>query len=1113
MYSNNVAGLKSKAESLKNVVRSLNVAIFTIQETHFVRKGKFSMIDFEIFEAIRSKDKGGTLIGINKSLNPVEIAKYEDEFELLSVEFKMGKKEMVIISGYGPQESWPEANRIPFFTALEKEVARAELLGKSVIIQMDSNSKLGSGYIPGDPHLQSTNGKILAGIIDRHGLIVANGIPGKYEGSITRRRSTKDNIEESIIDHVIISEDLVNDLDTIVVDEKGINALEKHHTNGNAICSDHNPIISKFKFKWNKKVKVPRIEIFNLKDKEGQKRFKEATNTGTYLSDAFEDASLDKSTDVFIERLNNTISHCFKKIRIVDRPDKAVEELFRKRKILRQKVDDQSKAELKDVEIELNNRCAESNYKKIKEELMNIKPDEGGLHHGHLWNLKKKLCSKSRDPPSAMLNSNGTLVTDPEAIDKVALDTFTERLKNRPIREGLEGLRGAKEELCEKRLKMAKMNTTKPWTLSDLDKVLNNLKKGKSRDPYNYANELFHPSVAGYDLRVAILKLVNRIKSEQAFPSALEICNISAIYKNKSSRNDFNNYRGIFRVPILRSIIDRLIYNDEFERIDSAMCDSNVGARKQRNIRDNLFVLGAVINSVIKGNEDSIDIQVFDVDKCFDALWMEECINDLFELGFDNDKLSLLHLENQNARIAVKTNQRISSRTTINNIIMQGTVWGSLCCTASMEKLGKAEYERPELLYKFRNKVSVPSLGMIDDVLKIHKCSMESVNANAFINAFMESKKLTMGKSKCHRLHVSKKKEKSFKCPAIKVHDDAMENSSKEKYLGDIVDESGKVRATIEDRRRKGFSIVSEIMSILDEIPLGVHKMEIGLNLRQAMFLNGILYNSEVWHSITETEIRLLETVDEYLLRYLVNAHSKTPLEFLYLESGVLPIRFIIMSRRILYLQTLLQRDNSELTKKIYQTQKENPLSGDFAELVQNDLSSLSAHLTDSYIESKNKESLKTEIKALIHQKALKYLFNKQRSHSKIKDIKYTKIQPQEYILSPIFTNDEVSILFALRSRMIKVNANFPTGDLNNLCPLCKEAKDDQQHILKCQIIQENYNSEYVSRQISYYEDIFSEDIFKQKEIATLYIELLKIRENIMSQSSPSIPAWMLEDN
>ena len=160
-------------------------------------------------------------------------------------------------------------------------------------------------------------------------------------------------------------------------------------------------------------------------------------------------------------------------------------------------------------------------------------------------------------------------------------------------------------------------------------------------------------------------------------------------------------------------------------------------------------------------------------------------------------------MENQNAQIAVKTNQRISSREPISNVIMQGTVWGSLCCTATMEKLGKLEYQRPELLYKYKNEVSVPSLGMIDDVLKIHKCSSDSVNSNAFINAFIESKKLTMGKSKCHRLHISKSKEKSFNCPLLKVHEDDMENSSKEKYLGDFVDESGKVRATIEDRRNK----------------------------------------------------------------------------------------------------------------------------------------------------------------------------------------------------------------------------------------------------------------------------------------------------------------------
>ena len=65
-----------------------------------------------------------------------------------------------------------------------------------------------------------------------------------------------------------------------------------------------------------------------------------------------------------------------------------------------------------------------------------------------------------------------------------------------------------------------------------------------------------------------------------------------------------------------------------------------------------------------------------------------------------------------------------------------------------------------------------------------------------------------------------------------------MEDSDREKYLGDMVDKTGKTRATVENRKAKGYALVAEIMAILDEIPLGSHKMEIGLHLRQAMLLN-----------------------------------------------------------------------------------------------------------------------------------------------------------------------------------------------------------------------------------------------------------------------------------
>jgi hypothetical protein len=221
------------------------------------------------------------------------------------------------------------------------------------------------------------------------------------------------------------------------------------------------------------------------------------------------------------------------------------------------------------------------------------------------------------------------------------------RLSNRPIKENLAHLKKEKEHLCSLRLDLAKENKTPEWTMDQLDKVLVSLKLNKSRDPMGYANELFKPEVAGDDFKNAILMLMNRIKKDQCYPEALELCNITSIWKRKGLINDFDNYRGIFRVPIFHSILDRLIYNDEYSTIDNNLTDSNVGARKRRNIRDNIFVLNAVTNSVIKGKEVEVDLQVFDIEKCFDSLWVQECINDIYDAGLNNDKLPLLSLRNR----------------------------------------------------------------------------------------------------------------------------------------------------------------------------------------------------------------------------------------------------------------------------------------------------------------------------------------------------------------------------------------------------------------------------------------------------------------------------------
>ena len=100
------------------------------------------------------------------------------------------------------------------------------------------------------------------------------------------------------------------------------------------------------------------------------------------------------------------------------------------------------------------------------------------------------------------------------------------------------------EKLCQERLKVASKVISPDWTEEDVKYVVKNLKKNKSRDPHGYSNELIQ--CGGQDVLSAVTKLMNSIKRQQTFPQSLQACNITSLFKNKGSRKDFNQYRGIF---------------------------------------------------------------------------------------------------------------------------------------------------------------------------------------------------------------------------------------------------------------------------------------------------------------------------------------------------------------------------------------------------------------------------------------------------------------------------------------------------------------------------------------------------------------------------------------
>ena len=82
--------------------------------------------------------------------------------------------------------------------------------------------------------------------------------------------------------------------------------------------------------------------------------------------------------------------------------------------------------------------------------------------------------------------------------------------------------------------------------MKQLEVVLKSLKNNKASDPHSLVNKLFKEGCIGTDLKEALLILVNDIKTDLKLVDFFKPADIISLYKNKGSRFDMENDRGIF---------------------------------------------------------------------------------------------------------------------------------------------------------------------------------------------------------------------------------------------------------------------------------------------------------------------------------------------------------------------------------------------------------------------------------------------------------------------------------------------------------------------------------------------------------------------------------------
>ena len=951
--------------------------------------------------------------------------------------------------------------------------------------------------------------------------------------------------EEAVLDFLIVNEKLRPFLHKMIVDEDRMFSLcnlAQIRQNKRIIESDHNPLILDLKIQYSKK-KPDRIEMFNLKNKSCQELFNTETENNQELLNIFStEVSFEEQCKIWLKTFNSILYKCFKRVRIVSskkQEDNSLKKELFERATLQKELksgmfggDIRNKIEkrISEIEEDIENEMGVENIKEIVRILRELGGNETSLGpngRNKMWKiLKEKYPTRaSKDVPIGKKDKRGNVITNHEALKQLYLRTYIHRLRSRPIKHEFQELRVMKMELFDCRLEISKYKKSKPWLLKDLDKVINALKNDKARDPNGWVNELFKAGVAGQNLKLSMLNLFNKIKTENYIPDFMRKADVTTIYKGKGEKSDLKNDRGIFIVTVFRSILMKLIYNDKYEEIDDSMSDSQVGARKRKSIRNHVWIINGVIIDVLnKKTKEPVDLQVFDYKECFDSLWLEECLNDIYDGGLNDDKFPILYNTNSIVNVAVKTPVGKTTREPITRAIIQGDVFGPILCGKQVDTIGQECLVEDKYIYKYRNEVRIPPLGMVDDLLCVSACGFQTTQMNTYINYKTNSKKLQFGTTKCKKMHVGKTKE-DFKCLPMSVDkweevevsnentakiliedhhigQEEMEEKNEEKYLGDILSNDGRNIKNFKARVAKGTGIVRNIMTRLEGIPFGKYFFEVAIILRNSLLVSSVLCNCEAWYNITRAELEYLETVDVMLLRKILNAPRATPKEMLFLELGCMRLRDIIKQRRLLFLHYILNEPSESLVHSFLVAQMKTRNKKDWVTTVLIDLDELNIKLSFEEIKLMKKSSFQALVKTSINDYAFKNLEKLKLSHSKVEKVRHRTLQMRTY-LSPNqikATKEEKQLIFKLRCRVTDLKTNMKGIYENTECPLCKieGCEDSQEHILQNCSILENITKEKSDK--LNYKKLYENDSESLIEIARKFNTRMKIRETLINK-------------
>ncbi|RUM94596.1 MAG: hypothetical protein DSZ28_02380 [Thiothrix sp.] len=454
-------------------------------------------------------------------------------------------------------------------------------------------------------------------------------------------------------------------------------------------------------------------------------------------------------------------------------------------------------------------------------------------------------------------------------------------------------------------------------TPDEIRRSIKSLKTGKAPGPDTILNEMI---ICSADCVVHYLtKLFNAILDNGTFPSLWSKSVIVPLHKG-GPFDVLENYRGISLTSTLSKVFLHIV-NDRLQtwaEDKNLIGEEQAGFRKGYATTDNIFVLNSLIQKYLSRHK-KLFICFVDFKRAFDSV-SRKALGMALEYGKICGKIGqVIKSMYESVQCCIRCPEGNSEYFECTSGLKQGcktspVIFSFLMSIVSNMIIQKGKHG----VQIMANDTELFTLLFADDLVLLSDTVPGLQNQLNTLKEASDYLGLTVNSTKT-KIVVFRHGGYLAAHEKWYLGNERLEVSTQYKYLGVILSTRLCTNTILSDLVRRAKAASMQIIRSLRK--LAFVKPEVVFKIFDSQVQPILLYGSEIWGL---NSCKPIESVQMYMLKWLLNVDSRTPNTMIYGETGRYPLRINAALRSVKYWLRILRMDSERYPHKIYEMMKDS---------------------------------------------------------------------------------------------------------------------------------------------------------------------------------------------